>query len=449
MAKKTRSSAATPRSSAAKRRPSGATRPSTPTTQPSTGDPAAAPLPAGQLPLPDPEFGEVQPDGSDPTSNKIKHPSDTALYGKIDKHLLQAIPDPLRPDDMVLTLDKVYGSAGKAKVAAIKAQKQIVFHAGGDTGPIKGPQTVEAVADKLCTDFAGETPADTPAFFFHLGDVVYSFGEARYYYDQFYEPFRNYPAPILAIPGNHDGLVYSGDAEPSLDAFKRNFVNSDFAITPEAGGLRRTAMIQPAVYFALDAPFLTIIGLYSNVLEDPGVISSQNGKFPAVGDTQLAFLTDQLKRVKNSSNAVIVAVHHPPFSGGSTHSGSPDMLADLDSCCKKAGFWPHAFLSGHAHNYQRFTRTAGSNFDIPYIVAGNSGHGLSSVKGSKNTPLRTPLQVNNTLWFENYDDKNYGYLRIIADAKQLCIEYHDATPAQKSYSDAVTVDLKTHKLVSN
>jgi len=34
---------------------------------------------------------------------------------------------------------------------------------------------------------------------FHLGDVVYNFGEWNYYYDQFYEPFRNYAAPIFAI----------------------------------------------------------------------------------------------------------------------------------------------------------------------------------------------------------------------------------------------------------
>lgn len=423
----------------AKKGPANPTTPATP----------ASPTAPGELPVGNPQFGEVQPDANDPTSNKIKHPSDTALYAKINKHLLQAVPAPLRPDDMVLTLEKAYGSSGKAKVAAIKAQKQIVFHAGGDTGPVKGPKTVEAVADKLCNDFSNEDPKNLPAFFFHLGDVVYSFGEAKYYYDQFYEPFRNYPAPIFAIPGNHDGLVYTGDGEPSLDAFKRNFVNNEFVITPEAGGLRRTAMIQPAVYFALDAPFITIIGLYSNVLEDPGVISSQGTKYPTVGNTQLDFLTAQLNRVKNSGNAVIVAVHHPPFSGGSTHGGSPDMLTDLDNCCKKAGFWPHAFLSGHAHNYQRFTRTAGSNYDIPYLVTGNSGHGLSSVKGDKNGPLRTPVLIQNGLWFENYDDKNYGYLRITVDAKQLFIEYHDANMDQKSYSDAVTVDLATHKLVSN
>jgi hypothetical protein len=418
--------------------------------KPPGNTPDNAPLPTGDMPVGSPQFGEVQPDGSDPASNKIKHGSDTALYNKLNKHLLQPIPAPLRPDDLVLTLEKVYGAGGAAKVAEIQKNQQIVFHSGGDTGPTKGPQTVEQVADKITNDFSNETATEIPSFFFHLGDIVYSFGEAMYYYDQFYEPFRNYPAPILSIPGNHDGLVYTGDAAPSLDAFLRNFVNTDFVITPEAGGLRRTAMIQPGVYFALDAPFVTIIGLYSNVLEDPGVISGQNGKFPTLGNEQLDFLTAQLQRVKNSGNAVLVAVHHPPYSGGSVHGGSPDMLADLDSCCGKAGFWPHAFLSGHAHNYQRFTRNPpNTKYDIPYIVAGNSGHGLSAIKSTTAGPLRTPVKISDELLFENYDDKNYGYLRIIVDAHQIRIEYHDANPAQKSYSDAVTVDLKTHTMISN
>ena len=33
------------------------------------------------------------------------------------------------------------------------------------------------------------------------------------------------------------------------------------------------------------------------------------------------------------------------------------MLKQIDAACAKAGVWPHAFLSGHAHNYQRLTRT--------------------------------------------------------------------------------------------
>jgi hypothetical protein len=42
-------------------------------------------------------------------------------------------------------------------------------------------------------------------------------------------------------------------------------------------GLVRTAQVQPAIYFTLEAPFVRILGLYSNCLEDPGVISSQGG----------------------------------------------------------------------------------------------------------------------------------------------------------------------------
>jgi hypothetical protein len=43
--------------------------------------------------------------------------------------------------------------------------------------------------------------ADVPSFLFHLGDVVYYFGEATCYYDQFFARYRDYPAPSLAAPG--------------------------------------------------------------------------------------------------------------------------------------------------------------------------------------------------------------------------------------------------------
>jgi predicted phosphodiesterase len=105
----------------------------------------------------------------------------------------------------------------------------------------------------------------------HLGDVVYSFGETEYYYDQFYDPFRDYPAPIFAVPGNHDGMVAPNSSAESLAAFLENFCANGQPPrrTAEAGGLARTAQIQPGVYFTLEAPFVRILGLYSNCLEDP------------------------------------------------------------------------------------------------------------------------------------------------------------------------------------
>ena len=51
------------------------------------------------------------------------------------------------------------------------------------------------------------------------------------------------------------------------------------------------------------------------------------------------------------------------------------MLSQIDKICRDVGVWPHAFLSGHAHNYQRFTRTRNEDkTQIPYVVCGNGGH---------------------------------------------------------------------------
>jgi hypothetical protein len=208
-------------------------------------------------------------------------------------------------------------------------------------------------------------------------------------------------------------------------------------------------MIQPGVYFTLEAPFVRILGLYSNVLEDPGVISGQNGQNTMLDGRQVAFLTAALKRVKTEkfAGAVIITVHHPPFTGGSAHGGSPLMLADIDSACKAAGVWPHAVFSGHAHNYQRFTRTvavtAKQTLQIPFIVAGCGGHSpLSKMR----TTYRTPYVIDKTLTLENYDTTDFGYLRVIVNATTMTVEFHPESDGgtTKTPNDVVTITLATH-----
>ena len=309
----------------------------------------------------------------------------------------------------------------------------------------------------------------------------HSFGESQYYYDQFYEPFRNYPAPIFAIPGNHDSFVLPGTpkAKTPLSTFIRNFCAPKPVVTPEAASLHRTAMTQPGVYFTLDAPFVRIIGLFSNSLEDPGVISNQDGKWPTVPNLQLDFLTAQLQRIKKEkyAGAVLLAVHHPPFSygpaprsGGSwgKHTGNSVMLRQIDTICKAQGVYPHAFLSGHAHNYQRYTRTvrfAGTDYDVPFVVCGDGGHNVNSlVQAKRGQPVQEPppaarvdyLEVKPAveaggLLLEKYDDKNYGYLLVSVDKEQLRIGFHNvgAGSLAQSRVDMVTVDLASHTMVSN
>jgi len=402
-----------------------------------------------------PFFGQPQPT-PDPTRFVVPHPSDNSKYALVNKHLLQPFPVSRgNSTDPVLTLADALGSDGPAAAKSIAAAGQIVFHCVGDTGSVRGPASQSLVADKMVADFTEADPASVPHFFYHLGDVVYSFGEARYYYDQFYEPYRDYPAPIFAIPGNHDGLVFNGDRDQTLEAYLRNFCAEQPLHTPEAGALMRTAMTEPGVYYTMEAPFVRILGVYSNVLEDPGVISSEGDPSSPVSDVQLQFLTAALKRAKADiaagtfAGAVLIAVHHPPFTYGGPHSGSPHMLADLDKVAKAAGFWPHAVLSGHAHNYQRFTRKVG-NTQIPYIAAGSGGHDVTRLGFDRWSAIRTPSQVTPTLTFENYDDRHYGYLRITVNAKLLRIEFHPAEDGstEKTPDDRVVVDLATRRLVT-
>ena len=398
-----------------------------------------------------PAFGQPLP-GPDPTGFKTPHPSDSTLYGLVDKNLVEPFPAPRGGTEPVLTLTEVWGpKLGPSRQAAIQEAGQIVFHAAGDTGSVKGPLTEETVADAAQSDLASSPANAVPAFFFHLGDWVYSFGEAKYWYDQFYAPWRVYQAPVLGVPGNHDGVVYRGDPAPTLDAWLRNICAPEPVVTPEAGGLIRTAMIQPGVFYTFDAPFVRVLALYSNVLEDPGVLSTEGGTRPSLNDSQLAFLQAALGRCKTEKypGAVIVVVHHPPYTAGTTHGGSPRMLQDLDSAAEAAGFWPHAVFSGHAHNYQRFTRTlqpgTASAANVVYMVVGNGGHGLDAIRPVKGQPIRVPLVVDDTLTLENYDDTHYGFLRVTVDAVTMRIEYHQAGGA--ALFDKAAIDLQTRTVM--
>jgi hypothetical protein len=426
----------------------------------------------------------------DPTGFLTQHPSDAELYAQITELLkTEVVPfEKSRIEDgAYVNLTDIYGPNGPEVLEHIQKAGKIIFHAMGDTGASKDGKKFQnelSVADQLTIDCTTSDQANRPAFAFHLGDVVYDFGEKQYYFDQFYEAFRDYPLPIFAIPGNHDSFItpHTKAEDEPLKIFARNFCSPAVVITPEAGSLHRTAMTQPGVYFTLDAPYVRIIGLFSNALEDPGVISSQakqHKKWPDVPDFQLSYLEAQLTEIKKSAykGAVLIAVHHPPFSysppphaAGKTgnHSSSSDMLREIDEICLKVGVYPHAFLSAHAHNYQRFTRIIEFNkeeYDVPFIVCGDGGHNVNpivrSAKGK--TPTEPPAGISvkyledypavpvKDVLLEKYEDHNYGYLRITVDEEFLRIGFHQVgvNSLAQSRFDYVTVDLKSHQMVAN
>ncbi len=374
-------------------------------------------------------------------------------YYLLHKNDLQPVPKPSSPEPRLDLADVLPADL----LASIAGARKITFHAVGDTGAAKVERyhsEAKAIADEASvadamTADVKKRGAGVPAFFFHLGDVVYYFGEAKHYYDQFYEPFRGYDRPIFAIPGNHDGAVFGKQKDtpqiPTLYAFLRNFCAPAPGPAADAGGLARSTMNQPGVYFTLDAPFVSIVGLYTNVLEAPGVISSQGGKYPTVGDDQLAFLEAELVRLaparKSLERAVVIACHHPPVSVDGTHGGSTGLADDIDKASRAAGFWPDAVLSGHAHLYQRFTRKVDGR-RIPYVVAGSGGFAVTAPKAGL---LPAPI-TNGEYTLVKNPIVDFGYLTVTVDMTKptLRIAFHDRT--HTTVHDTVSVDLPSGKL---
>jgi acid phosphatase type 7 len=230
-----------------------------------------------------------------------------------------------------------------ASLKSIKDSGKLVFHSVGDTGGVNTPTYIEGVSRFMECDIDSGEPPDRPSFFYHLGDVVYYDGESANYWPEFYEPYLQYRAPIVAIPGNHDGDVNPATGEASLAAFVRNFCAQSAIISPDNRDSPRRTMTQPNVFWTLNTPLVTVIGMYSNCPE--------GGQ---VSDTQRQWFISEL-RTADSSLPIILAIHHPIFSAYGSHPGSTRLKDLLETSCKSAGRAPDVVLTGHVHNYQRFS----------------------------------------------------------------------------------------------
>jgi len=370
------------------------------------------------------------------------------------------------PQNLVLPLETVIPGISDQLAKA----KKLVFHTVGDTGPIKGDEVIKLVADEMEAQFIGAPklgaaatldPDETttiqpdkgdPSFFYHLGDVVYFNGLARDYQAQFYEPYQFYPARVFAVAGNHDGDTRTQkndptDDEPSLTGFFENFC------APERQYLSayRPTMTQPYVYWTLDAPFATIIGLYSNV----------DGSLDPIGVTQQQAWFEQQLKAADQNKCLILAVHHPCYSLDDNHGGYPDIFAAIQQAAAKAGDrWPDLVLSGHVHNYQRFTQSVG-NRQIPHLVIGNGGyadtvkamHKLQRDPARNNAPIskQFPTDVKGVT-LEAYNEIAGGFGRITVDSKNLTFEYFVCPltgPTPSAPFDSFTLNWKTQKITAS
>lgn len=299
----------------------------------------------------------------------------------------------------------------------IVTNKLLVFHSVGDTGGVTSPTYIDGVSRFMECDMNYIAPPQRPTFFYHLGDVVYYAGESANYWPEFYEPYLNYNAPIVAIPGNHDGDVNPTTNESSLQAFVRNFCAQSAVISPDNLEAPRRTMTQPNVFWTLNTPLVTVIGMYSNCPE--------GGQ---VSDMQQQWFVSELKAAAKSL-PIILAIHHPIYSAYGPHPGSTRLKDLLEESCTVAGRAPDAVLTGHVHNYQRFSASLLDKKNVPFIVAGAGGykkklHVLSPTFHDALDKKKLPIQIQGEPeLLENFNDSQHGYLRVTVTPKKIRLEY--------------------------
>ena len=296
----------------------------------------------------------------------------------------------------------------QSEMDQITQAKKLVFHTTGDTGNFKNDLQIE-VADLLRSD----ADASEAKFLYHLGDVVYDYGEDREYPDQFYEIYKGYHVPIVAIPGNHDGSEFSGGPD-SLVGFMTNFCDSRPRLPPALRSIGvdfgRDTMNQPNCYWTLSTPYFTIIGLYTNV-PSGGVVK----------EPQVTWFNDEMKAA-DKNKPLIVAMHHPIHSvaKNASHKGSLAMAKLLTDACNVSGRVPELVLAGHVHNYQRFEAKINGK-KCTFVVAGCGGHAKDPLDMEVSADTPAPNDPGVTINFAT--TKYVGFLRMTAASGKIVGEY--------------------------
>ena len=307
-------------------------------------------------------------------------------------------------------------------IQPVVSDEKMVFHVLGDTGSMRNPDFIKYVVGEMVKQYEpAQSEEEVPQFLFHLGDIVYNHGEAEQYKRQFFEPYKHYPAPIFAIAGNHDSDVNPDNQRryKSLDAFKAVFCDTTSRTVSFSGNADRKSMTQPNIYWTLETPLANIIGMHSNV-----------PKFGVVMPEQRSWLVNELKNAdkQRPNKAVILCIHHSPYSADINHGSSVPMIELLEGVFKETGIKPDIVLSGHVHNYQRFVKSYPDGHKVPFVVAGAGGYDeLHSIARTDDKQFTTVNPLFEGVHLQNFCDDQHGFLKITLekdnDALTLIGEY--------------------------
>jgi hypothetical protein len=419
------------------------------------------------------------------------------------------------PTSFVLSLQDVY-AASTAYYPTWQASTKMAFHMIGCSGNEQDLTPQQRVADAMVAQIAApNTPPGVqsqpvaPGWMFHLGDITYTFTDGSegtdqtYLYNQlFYGPYTEYKLPIVAIPGNHDSK--NTNTNPEIEHFLLNFCAASPIDQTDNSTDDRPAMTQPYPYFVLQTPVATIIGLFTNVqnggvLDDPMAYNGTSTSGYTTGP-QYQWLVRQLKAYGGKGLPVLLALHYPPYSGATdfTQRADPNLAPEvnppnpnptllpigmiLQQAIADSGVYPDAVFSAHAHLYERLTYTTAAGREIPCLIVGSSGHSAveqlsADCAGDYGTDVAPPLPLtevpyltlptNDTVSVVNYNDRDFGFLRVTVDttANTLTGEFftayyepqttHNTYPAQPQTPPAFpllydwfTLDLANHTLIA-
>ncbi|MFC5829167.1 metallophosphoesterase family protein [Nonomuraea insulae] len=205
-------------------------------------------------------------------------------------------------------------------------------------------------------------------------DVIYPTGSGNEYGDKFFRPYKDYDAPIYAIPGNHDwydGLggfmrVFS-DApplRPKPDRGLRGLLwrkpeRIDEARLTEARAMRGKASqqaTQPGPYWVIESESLLIVGV------DTGIRN-------VIDKGQVAWL----RRVSLDPRPKILVTGKPIYTGNVYKPSPLEGGGTIDDIVRDPAHRYVAAIGGDVHNYQRYPVRLDDGRVIQYVVSGGGG----------------------------------------------------------------------------
>jgi hypothetical protein len=140
-------------------------------------------------------------------------------------------------------------------------------------------------------------------------------------------------------------------------------------------------------------------------------------------------------------------VHHPIYSAYGPKPGSQHLYDFLNTACTAANNrTPDLVLTGHVHNYQRFTGTLAGK-DVPFIVAGAGGYNPAlHVLAPAFHKAKLPIALAGSEGIlENFCDSQHGYLKISVTASEMVVQYiavpDPSAPASKPLAPFDTLNI--------